>query len=72
MDLFIDRWVFRLYLFFLRYLHYVRLMSLYVLGFRNQHSINTKDQICCEAKEKTKARLRRSPDAEAVVIALEN
>lgn len=37
-----------------------------------RYSINTKDQICCEAKEKTKARLKRSPDAEAVVIALEN
>ncbi|WP_169266703.1 MULTISPECIES: hypothetical protein [Brasilonema] len=37
-----------------------------------RHSINTKDQICCEGKKKTKARLKRSPDAEAVVIALEN
>jgi hypothetical protein len=37
-----------------------------------RYSINTKDQICCEAKEKTKARLKRSPDAEVVVIALEN
>lgn len=32
---------------------------------------NTKDQIVCEPKEKTKARLGRSPDSEAAIIALE-
>jgi hypothetical protein len=35
-----------------------------------RYTTNTKDQIMCEPKEKTKARLGRSPDSEAAVIAL--
>lgn len=35
-----------------------------------RYSVNTKDEIFCEPKEKTKSRLGRSPDSEAVVIAL--
>lgn len=35
-----------------------------------RYSANTKDEIFCEPKEKTKSRLGRSPDSEAVVIAL--
>lgn len=36
-----------------------------------RYSTNTKDQIFCEPKEKTRARLGRSPDSEAVIIARE-
>lgn len=35
-----------------------------------RYSTNTKDEILCEPKEKTRSRLGRSPDAEAVIIAL--
>lgn len=35
-----------------------------------RYSTNTKDEIFCEPKEKTKSRLGRSPDSEAIVIAL--
>lgn len=35
-----------------------------------RYSTNTKDEIFCEPKEKTKSRLGRSPDSEAVIIAL--
>jgi hypothetical protein len=33
---------------------------------------DTKDKIACEPKSKTVGRLKRSPDSEAVIIALEN
>jgi hypothetical protein len=36
-----------------------------------RYTTNTKDQIVCEAKEKTVSRLGRSPDSEAVIIARE-
>ncbi|MCC5618425.1 hypothetical protein LC605_25735 [Nostoc sp. CHAB 5836] len=35
-----------------------------------RYSTNSKDEIFCEPKEKTKSRLGRSPDSEAVIIAL--
>ncbi len=35
-----------------------------------RYSTNTKDEIFCELKEKTKSRLGRSPDSEAVIIGL--
>ena len=35
-----------------------------------RYDTNTKEQIRCEPKEKTKARLKRSPDSEAAIIAL--
>ncbi|ACC81143.1 hypothetical protein [Nostoc punctiforme] len=37
-----------------------------------RYSTNTKDEIFCEPKDKTKSRLGRSPDSEAVIIALTN
>lgn len=37
-----------------------------------RYFVNTKGQVCCEPKEKTRARLKRSPDSEAVIIALES
>lgn len=36
-----------------------------------RYTTNTKDQIMCEPKEKTRSRLGRSPDSEAVIIALQ-
>jgi len=35
-----------------------------------RYDTNTKEQIKCEPKQKTKARLKRSPDSEAAIIAL--
>jgi hypothetical protein len=37
-----------------------------------RYFIDTKDKIACEPKSKTVGRLKRSPDSEAIIIALEN